>query len=162
MFRYVSRLGVFAAIAAALALSSGPLFAQANAADKLLGNWRMDRSKSVFTGAVPEWRTMTFEKAGNNVKHTTQTMQGEVVYKLQYNFQVDGKDYPADNQMSVSTVAFKRVDANTLERTGKYQGMVTETVTYTLSPDGKMLTAVQKLTANPDQINSTQVFTKEP
>ena len=162
MFRHVSRIGLVAAVfAASVVIDARLLFAQANAADALIGNWRMDRAKSVFTGAVPEWRTMKFEKVANNVRHTTETMQGEVVYKLTYTFQVDGKDYPADVQMSVSTLSFKRIDANTLERTGKYQGMLTETVTYTLSDGGKTLTAVQKLAANADQINSTQVFTKQ-
>jgi len=162
MFRQVSRIGLVAVVlAASLVIDARLLFAQANAADALIGNWRMDRSRSVFTGGVPEWRTMKFEKVANNIRHTTETMQGEVVYKLGYNFQVDGKDYPADVQMSVSTVAFKRVDANTFERTGKYMGMVTETVTYTLSEGGKVLTAVQKLSTAPDQVNSTQVFVKE-
>ena len=83
---------------------------------------------------------MKFEKTPKGITHTVNSMVGEVVQKLVYTFQVDSKDYPADVQMAVNTVAFKKVDANTFERTGKYQGMVTETVKYTLSNGGKTLT----------------------
>ena len=63
--------------------------------------------------------------------------------------------------MSVSTVSFKKNDATTLERTGKYMGMVGETVTYKLSADGKTLTADQEATQNGANITSHQVFTKQ-
>jgi len=161
MFKHASRIGLVAPILTSMLALDARLFAQANAADPFIGTWVLDRAKSTFTGAVPERRSMKFEKVPMGIRHSTESMQGEVVYKLTYIFQVDGKDYPADTAMSVSTVSYKKLDANTLERTGKYQGMVQETVTYTLSDGGKILTAVQKLTANGDQVNSTQVFTKQ-
>ena len=161
MFRHASRVGLIAILVATTVLLDVRLFAQANAADPLMGDWVMDRSKSTFPGAAPEWRNMKFEKTPKGITHPVNSRVGEVVQKLVYTFQVDGKDYPADVQMAVNTVAFKKIDANTFERTGKYQGMVTETVKYILSDGGKTLTTEQVLTNNPDVINSTQVFTKK-
>jgi hypothetical protein len=135
------------------------LRAQAN--DALLGTWILERGKSTFSGAVPERRTMTFEKVDKGIRHTTETLQGEVTYRLQYVFEMDGKDYPADVQMPVASVSFKRIDANKIERSGKYQGAVVETVTYQLSAGGKVLTATQKGNINGAEVSSTQVFNRK-
>ena len=102
---------------------------------------------------------MTFEKVANGIRHTTETLQGEVTYKLTYVFQIDGKDYMADVQMPLSTVAFKRVNPTTLERSGKYLGMVVETVTYQVA--GKVMTVVQSGNLNGNEVSSRQVFNKQ-
>ena len=161
MFRHASKIGLVALVITTLFQVDARLIAQANAADPLIGDWVMDRSKSTFPGNAPEWRNMKFEKTPMGIRHTVNSMVGEVVQKLVYTFQVDGKDYPADVQMAVNTVAFKKVDANTYERSGKYQGSVTETVKYTLSNGGKTLTSEQFLSTNPDAPNSVQVFDKK-
>ena len=161
MYARTIRVGlVLVALAATLAVNTR-VFAQANGMDPFLGKWAMDRAQSTFTGAVPEWRNMTFEKAGANFRHVTETMQGEVVYKIQYTFNLDGKDYPADPAMAANTVSLKRVDATTIERLGKYQGSVGETVTYKLSADGKTLTVESHVTQNGADISSTQIFKKQ-
>jgi hypothetical protein len=156
----VSRITLAALIAATL-IAPVRVFAQANGADPLIGTWNLDRSQSTYSGAAPERRTMKFEKTPKGIVHTTESMQGEVVYKLTYTFQMDGKDYPADVQMPVSTVAFKKIDGTTYERSGKYLGMVAETVTYKLSADGKTLTVDQMGNLNGAEVTSHQVFTKQ-
>jgi len=159
MVRYASRCGLAVLFAASLAADVRVLAQAAPSIDPFIGSWALDRARSTFSGAAPERRIMKFEKVATGIRHSIETLQGEVTYRLQYVFQVDGKDYPADNQMAVSTVSFKRVDANTLERTGKYQGSLLETVTFTLSADGKTLTANQS--ANNGQNTSLQVFAKQ-
>ena len=170
MFRHASRLALIAVALVATLTLDARMFAQgargargsagASPADPFIGTWRLDRAKSTFPGAVPEWRTHKFEKVSAGIKHTTQSMVGEVVGTITYTFQFDGKDYPADAAMAVNTVAFKQVDPSTIERTGKYQGMVTEMVTYKVSPDGKTLTVTQMILAN--DTSSVQIFNKEP
>ena len=130
----------------------------AQAADPWMGTWVLDRANSTFSGNVPERRSMTFEKAAGGIRHTTVTLQGEVTYKLTYVFQIDGKDYPADVQMPLSVVAFRRVNGNTLERSGKYLGMVVETVTYQVA--GKVMTVTQSGTLNGTEVSSRQIFSK--
>ena|SRR5665213_3278847 len=133
----------------------------AQGSEPWMGTWVLDRDKSTFSGAVPERRTMTFEKNAAGIRHTTETLQGEVTYKLQYTFQVDGKEYPADVQMPVGQVSFKRVNATTLERSGKYQGEVIETSTYQVSANGKVLTVTQSGSANGVEVMSKQVFNRQ-
>lgn len=158
MFRRAYRFTLAIVVLASAIATATPLFAQAS--DSILGTWVLDRTKSIFSENVPEKRTMTFEKVANGIRHTTETQRGgsEVTYKLQYVFQIDGKEYPADNAMPLSTVAFKQVNPNTLERSGKYQGQVVETVTYQVSGGGKVLTVTQKGTISGVEISSTQVF----
>src|SRR3954469_13344434 len=145
--------GLMAAVALVMAM---PTRAAAQAADPWMGTWVLDRGNSTFSGNVPERRSMTFEKTAAGIRHTTETLQGEVTYKLTYVFQVDGKDYPADVQMPLSTVAFKRVNATTRERSGKYQGMIVETVTYQVA--GKVMTVTQGGTLNGNEVSSKQMF----
>ena len=161
--RQSSRAGRKAAAVAVLAvlMLALPVQLAAQANDALLGTWVLERGKSTFSGAVPERRTMTFEKVAGGIRHTTETLQGEVTYRLQYVFQIDGKDYPADVQMPIASVSFKRIDANKVERSGKYQGQVVETVTYQLSAAGKVLTVTQKGSIGGAEVTSTQVFDRK-
>src|SRR5207244_1050717 len=66
---------------------------------------------------------------------------------------------PAGEQKPLSFVAFKRANANTLERSGKYLGMVVETVTYQVS--GKVMTVTQNGTLNGNEVSSKQIFNKQ-
>lgn len=170
MFRYASRVGLVAvALIASLALDARLIAqgargnARGNAAasplDPFLGTWQLDRAKSTFPGAVPTSRVHKFEKVPTGFKHSTQSVVNAITGNLQYTFQLDGKDYPADAAMAVNTVAFKQIDASTIERTGKYQGMVSEIATYQLSADGKVLTITQNILAN--DTSSVQIFNKE-
>ena len=149
---------IAAVLLAVLAVEMRPA-AQGN--EPWMGTWILERGKSTFSGAVPERRTMTFEKAPAGIRHGTETLQGEVTYKLNYTFQIDGRDYPADVQMPVGMVAFKRVNATTLERSGKYQGEVIETVTYQASANGKVLTVTQNGTTNGVEVTSRQVYNRK-
>jgi len=151
--------GVAAMLAAAIVVAAAGTGVVAQAADPWMGTWVLDRANSTFSGNVPERRSMTFEKVADGLRHTTETLQGEVTYKLTYVFQIDGKDYTADVQMPLSTVAFKRNNATTLERSGKYQGMVVETVTYQVS--GKVMTVTQNGTLNGTEVSSRQRFNRQ-
>ncbi len=144
-----------------LALAAAEVRPTAQGSDPWMGTWLLERGKSTFSGAVPERRTMTFEKVAGGIRHTTETLQGEVTYRLQYTFQIDGKDYPADVQMPVGQVSFKRVNANTIERAGKYQGAVIETVTYQVSANGKVLTVTQTGSTGGVEVTSKQVYNRQ-
>jgi hypothetical protein len=148
-----------------LGLAATQLQVAAQGKDPLLGTWELDRAKSTFSGVAPDKRTMTFEgQPDGNIRHVTATSTSggflEDAYRLQYTFKIDGKDYTADPQMPVGTVSFKRIDANTVVRTGKYQGQVIETVTYAVSADGKTLTVTQMGMQNGAEVTSVQVFTR--
>jgi hypothetical protein len=158
------RVSAFFGVAVAVCSIFGAAVA-AQSKEPLLGTWILDRSQSTFSGVAPDKRTMKFETVAEGIRHTTDTVTtggfNEDTYRLQYTFKIDGKDYPADAQMPVSTVAFKRVDANTVERIGKYRGEQIETVRYAMSADGKTLTVTQKGTLNGADVTSVQLFNRQ-
>ena len=73
----------------------------------------------------------------------------------------DGKDYPISNSV-LSTVTLKRVDDQTVERTGKIQGQVVETETRTVSDNGKVLTVTTKGTRDGTEYSSVEVYDRQP
>ena len=126
-----------------LSAGQGVTVAQ-SVSDSAVGAWTLNRAKSTFNGPVPYGRVMKFEVAGDAIKETTYTFSTDkpsVVVEFTARF--DGNDYPISNSM-LNTVSLKRVDDQTVERTGKIQAQVVETETRTVSDGGKVLTVTTK------------------
>jgi len=157
------RCSLCVVVALSIGILGGVVLAQPK--EPLIGTWTLDRSQSTFSGVAPDKRTMKFERVPEGIRHITETATTggflEDTYRLQYTFKIDGKDYAADAQMPVSTVAFKRIDANTVERIGKYRGEQIETVRYAVSVDGKTLTVTQNGTQNGAEVRSGQGFSRQ-
>lgn len=149
-----------AVLAAALVLLSGLTWGQAK--DSLLGNWVLDRGKSVFDPDTTLLsRSLSFEAKDGGVSFLQKTVQanGNTV-QIDYGAKYDSKDVPISGSQ-LDTVALKRVNANTVERTGKIKGQVAETVTMVVSNGGKTLTLTTKGSIDGVDYSSTQVYTKE-
>jgi len=158
------RLAGLAALALGAVLTLEPARAIAQSKDPILGSWTLDVSKSKFAGATPSSREMMFKAVPNGITQlitTTTTGLAEITYHLTYTAKFDGKDYPADAASSFNTIMMKRVDAHTLERVGKVKGNVVETETYTVSPDGKMLSVKQQGENNGVPFMTAQVFERQ-
>jgi hypothetical protein len=158
------RLVAFTALALGAVFILAPAQVIAQKKDPILGSWKLDVAKSRFAGATPASREMMFTAQSNGITQsitTTTNGNAEVTYKLVYTAKFDGKDYPADVASAFNTITMKRVDARTLERIGKVKGAVVETETYTVSPDGKMLSVKQTGENNGVPFNTTQVFERE-
>jgi hypothetical protein len=148
-------------LAPALCSNASPAGNQTKA--PFLGTWMLDGDKSkFFPGPVAEDRTMTFEAKDGGLRHTTKTRNLFLggTDDIDYTAQFDGKDYPITGT-GLDTVSLKRVDANTIERTGKVRGKPTETCTMKVSPDGKTLTMTVKGSYNGIDYSSTQVFERQ-
>jgi len=137
------------------------------------GKWNLSIAKSTFKndltnfslsgadGSAPQWRTMVFERAGDSVKHTTDTQlvsNATNFIRVEYTVKFDGKEYPVAVSSTMDSVSFKRIDANTLQRTAKDRGKVVETATFTLSPDGRQLTMKSDGTGQGVEYHNVQVF----
>jgi hypothetical protein len=161
-------------LAAALVLSAfvAASFAQRPApitADPVLGTWLLNLSKSTFEGTpAPGKRTMIFALAGPDaIRHTTTTIPvgvpGIVVAGgNEYVAKYDNADVHITGSF-LDTVAVKRIDARTVERTGKVGGKVVETYTRVISADGRTMTVTTK-GHNPNTMmdySSVQVFEKQ-
>ena len=144
-----------------LSVGQGVMVAQ-SVSDSALGSWTLNHAKSTFSGAVPYRRVTRFEVVGDAIKETTYTMStNKPSVLVEYTARFDGKDYPISNSV-LSTVSLKRVDDQTVERTGKIQGQVVETETRTVSDNGKVLTVTTKGTRDGTEYSSVQVYDRQP
>ena len=138
----------------------------AQGAEALIGVWSCDVFKSTYTtGQPPVKRTITFEAAGDGLAFTqVTTNQGfniSETVKLEYTAKIDGKDYPIRNS-ALDTIALKRIDATTIERTGKIKGMPTETAVMKLSNRNRTMTITTNGTTDTGAAYSRiEVFNKQ-
>ncbi len=141
-------------------LAAGLGYAQAK--DPFVGSWAMDPDKSTFTpGPAPMERYMTFEMSDKGMTHSTKTPNlfggsANIVYTAKF----DGKDYEILGT-GLDTVSLKRVNANTIERTGKESGKMSETAVMKVSPDGKTLTINTKGNFRGQEYSSMQIFVRQ-
>ena len=164
MQRSARVFGFVTVVAGFVFLSGSPAFAQTAQAknDPFVGTWVLNRAKSEFSGNVPEKRKTTFDiTADGSIKHVTETVVANgSTDRVEYTAKLDGKDVPILNSF-LSVVSLKRIDARTVERTGKLRGMVVETSTRTVSADGQTLTITTMGDNDGNEYSSTQVFERE-
>ena len=128
-----------------LALSAAAALAAAE--NPFLGDWKLDPSKSDFTG-----ETFKLEDAGNGKVRYSGGGQSFTMY-------TDGKEHPS---LYGHMVSLKKIDDKTWERTTRFRGKTLSTTTMKVSDDGKTLTEDVKGT-RPDgsSFNETDVFDKQ-
>jgi hypothetical protein len=123
---------------ALLAVAVGASRADAQAT--FTGTWELDRFKSAYEpiSTQPQRRELIVEVKGDDIVSKARTWRGEALNEVTIAAKVDGKEYPVPNQPA--TVNFKRTNAATLVRVATVNGKPSETQTWTLSADGKVLT----------------------
>jgi len=154
------RLVITALIFGMAVVPDGILFAQAK--DPLIGQWMLNRGKSEYhPDSTLQSRTLelTVKDGGVSFVQKTVTDRGNTV-TIDFTAKYDDKDVPISGSQ-LDTVALKKIDGTTVQRSGKTRGMVTETVTMKLSADGKTLTVTTKGSADGDDYSSMQVFEKQ-
>jgi hypothetical protein len=152
--------GIAAVMGMALFLHGGLVFGQAK--DSLLGTWVLDRGKSVFDpDTTLQNRSVEFTAKDGGVSFLQKTVQanGNTV-QIDFVAKYDSKDVPISGSQ-LDTVSLKRVNANTVERTGKVKDQVAETATMVVSNGGKTLTITTKGSVDGVDYSSTQVYTKQ-
>ena len=148
------------------ALSASVLVHAQGRVDPFVGTWKLDVDNSTFDpGPPPISRTMTILAVDNGITHQIDSMiplsgMTKTAVNFSYTAKFDGADAPVMGSSNLETVSIKRVDARTIDRTGKTRGMVTETCTMKVSPDGKRLTMAIKGSGE-FAYSSTQVFDRQ-
>jgi hypothetical protein len=140
--------------------------ASAQAADPLVGTWKLDAANSKFSpGPAPQSILVTFEAAGQDgVKVVADVVSADAkTTQTTYTGQYDGKDNPiAGGVTGANTVSLKRIDARTTERIDKKDGKVVMTFTRQVSSDGKTLTVTVKGTnAKGQPVNDVVTLVKQ-
>jgi len=143
-----------------LMLSAPSLVAQSK--DGFVGTWLLSRGKSDFNPPLAFFsRTLIIEGVDNGWKCVIRTVSDRrQTFESTYTARFDGKDSPIDVS-NLDTVALRRVDPKTVERTGKVKNEVVETAMMKLSADGKVLTITTKGSINGEDYGSTEVFNRQ-
>jgi hypothetical protein len=133
------------ALIAGLALGAHLNGAPVQAADPVVGTWKMNAAKSKFDPGPPlKSLTIIFAPAGEGIKAAADVVTADgAPGHTEFTAQYDGKDYPITGSPTADTVTLKKIDATTSERTDKKGGKVVATFIRKLSPDGKSMTVTQ-------------------
>ena len=132
------------------------------AKDALIGTWQLERGKSDFNpDTTLQNRTIEFTAKDGGIAFLQKTVtdRGNTI-ESDYAAKYDSKDVPISGSQ-LDTISLKRIDANTVERTGKIKGMVVETATLKISNGGKTLTITTKGAIDGDDYSSTQVYARQ-
>lgn len=156
--RSLDRIVIFGVALLMLTLAAREAQAQASFA----GTWELDRFKSAYEPATtqPQRRVLTLDVKGEDIVSKAQTWRGDAVNEVTITAKLDGKEYPVPNQPA--TVAFKRSNPTTIVRTAHLNGKLSETQTWAVSADGKVLTITSEGTdAQGTPIKSKQHYDKK-
>ena len=116
------------------------------AANTSIGTWKYNAAKSKFTpGPAYKSRTVKIEPHGDGIKVTVDEVSGDgTKHGYTYTANYDGKDYPVTGNPMADTIAYKRIDDNTVEATTKKGGKAAANLSIVVSKDGKTLTVTSK------------------
>lgn len=158
--RSVSLIRLMVVGALLFSMPASKLSAQSK--DSFAGTWLLSRGKSDFNPPLAFFsRTMIIDAVDNGWKCIIRTVSDRrQTFESTYTARFDGKDVPIDIS-NLDTVALRRIDANTVERTGKVKDKIVETAVLRLSNDGKALTVTTKGLINGEDYNSTEVFNRQ-
>jgi hypothetical protein len=150
------------AVAAVVVLA---LSAVTIAADSNVGTWKMNLAKSKYSpGPAPKSQTLKIEAWGEDgVKYTSDGVDadGKPTHS-EFQAKYDGKFNPFKGNPDADMIAYKRIDANTIEATTQWMGAVTSHATAVVSTDGKTRTLTQTgKNAKGQVINNVIVYEKQ-
>ena len=148
----------------AVVLGAGITDVSAQAKDPRIGTWKLNVTKSKYSpGPAPQSQMLKIEAAGKGEKVTSEVVNADgTKTTTQYTANFDGKDSPITGAPNSDTVALKRIDTRTTERTDKKAGKVTVVLKRVVSQDGKTMTVTLKGTnAKGEAVDNTVVFEKQ-
>lgn len=116
------------------------------AANTSVGTWKYNAAKSKFApGPGYKSRTVKIEAHGDGIKVAVDGVSGDSTkHSYSYTANYDGKDYPVTGNPAADTIAYKRIDDNTVEVTTKKGGKVSANIKIVVSKDGKSMTVTSK------------------
>jgi hypothetical protein len=147
-------------VAVAALLLPAAFFGQAK--DPIIGNWVLNFGKSDFKQlAAPQTTTLTFTAIANGfIEHYKILNANGATDNWEFKCAYDGMECSMPPESPLNAVTLKKIDANTVERSGIARKKVVETVIYKISNGGKTLTVTT--TGKDDNAgDSVQVYDKQ-
>jgi hypothetical protein len=135
------------------------------AADPFTGTWVLNLSKSnippPFTPAKSQIVHLAINDSDFEIREEVVTNSDEKL-TIHAKAKLDGKDYPITGTPAVDTIAYRRVDLNTIKGVGKKDGKVVIQETAVVSPDGSSIIGTYSTTdATGKQVTAIAVFEKK-
>ena len=135
------------------------------AADANVGTWKLNVAKSKFSpGPAPKSQTLKIEAWGEDgVKYVADGV-GPDGKPTRWEFQAkyDGKDNPFKGNPDADMIAYKRIDANSVEATTKLKGKAAGLTRIVVSKDGKTRTLTQTgKNAGGQDVNNLAVYERQ-
>ena len=128
-----------------------------------IGTWKLNEAKSKFTPGGAKNNTVTYEAVGDKVKVTVDGVdaEGKPTHN-EWTGKFDGKDYPVTGDPNTDMRSYKKINARTLELTGKKDGKVVTTGRIAVSADGKTRTVTTSTTDSAGlKAKSTAVYDRQ-
>jgi hypothetical protein len=148
-----------------VAISVLALGVVAFAADNNIGTWKLNVAKSTFSpGPAPKSQTLKYEAWGTDGVKARADGVGADGKPTHWEFQAkyDGKDNPFTGNPDADAIAFKRIDAQTVEAITKMKGKVTGNTKVVVSANGKTRTLRQTgKNAQGQDVNNVVVYDKQ-
>jgi hypothetical protein len=103
------------------------------------------------------------EAHGEGIKVTVDGVSGDgSKHGYSYTANFDGKDNAVTGSPQIDAIAYKKIDDNTYEGTGKKAGKVTSNVKIAVAKDGKSMTVTVKGTnAKGEAVSDTIVYDRQ-
>jgi hypothetical protein len=117
------------------------------AADPHVGIWKLNLAKSKYNppSAAPKSTTMTFTAQDNGVKCVSVGVESDgKSYQEEFAPKYDGKDYPYTGSSEVDSIAYTKIDTDTVNWVIKKAGEIIGTGQSVVSSDGKTRTVTSK------------------
>lgn len=132
--------------------------------DPFVGTWTLNLGESRLDPSyVAAAGTVVFEKdseTGYLMKAEGVTQAGERVAERPQRFILDGQEHPVPDAPGVTAVA-TRPDPNTLTAEARVNGAIVGQARYTVSPDGRTLTATATGTGTKGPFQTRAVFDRQ-
>ena len=115
----------------------------ANAADNLVGSWKLNLAKSTYSpGPAPQSIVAKFETVPGGIKETHDRVEADGT-KIHFEWIAiyDGKDYPVKGDPSRDSGSIRRIDDYTVEIINRKGGKAMTTARITIARDGKSRTS---------------------
>lgn len=148
-----------------LVLAFGAMTIAAGSPDSNIGTWKLNVAKSKFSpGPAPKSQTLKIEAWGTDgVKFSSDGVasDGKPTH-WEFQAKYDGKFVPFKGNPDADMIAYKRIDANTVEATTQWKGVVTGQTKVVVSADGKTRTLTQTgKNAKGETVNNVIVFDRQ-
>jgi hypothetical protein len=106
------------------------------------GTWKLNPTKSTISAPSPRGEIILVSADEKSIEVASEVVDpgsGKTT-KRSYKAGFDGNDYPVTGDPREDSIAFQRIDANTLKATAKKGGKVVGEYTFVVSADGRTTT----------------------